>query len=208
MQATTKRLAILTGVLGSIFAYSANAAVIHWNAQEIPIPTTFAGVSLNLETADTTNDIAGMPGADANFFAGGIGISNDADQTSMMASWQPVRSGIGNTDAIVNLTPGTLVDGSSVTGDDFGASGGAVTHFATFTSGTPGYIGYSVVLSDNTTAYGWMRVTLRNDNMEGVIHEWAYENSGAPIEVGAIPEPSLTLLASIGLAALTLRRKR
>ena len=71
-----------------------------------------------------------------------------------------------------------------------------------------GYIGYKVVLSDNTTAYGWMRVTLQNDNTPGVIHEWAYEDSGAPITVGAIPEPSLPLLASLGLVALTLRRKR
>ncbi len=207
MQPTTKRLAILTGVLAG-FASSANAAIIWFPSQEIPIPTTFAGVSVNLETAANTNDLAGMPGADANFFAGGIGISNDADQTMMMATWQPVRSGMGNTDAIVNLTPGASVDGNSVTGDDFGSSGGAVTHFATFTSGTPGYIGYSVVLSDNTTAYGWMRVTLQNDNTPGVIHEWAYEDSGGPILVGNIPEPSLALLCSLGLAALALRRRR
>jgi hypothetical protein len=40
-----------------------------------------------------------------------------------------------------------------------------------------------------------------------VLHEWAYENTGAAIQVAAIPEPRAALLAGISLL-LGLRRRR
>ena len=204
------RLTILTTLAAiGLAAPPAGAAIVYFPAQEIPIPTTFAGVSVNLETGAVTNDLEGAPGADMNFVLGGEGISNDADQTATSPTWQPVRSAANNTAAVVNLSPGAVVGPTSATGNDFGASGGTVTHFATFVSGTPGYIGFSVVLADATVAYGWARVTLQNDNTPGVIHEWAYEADGSPIVVSqTIPEPSHALLCAVGLAALALRRRR
>ena len=144
-----------------------------------------------------------------NFVLGGAGISNDADQTIGSPTWQPVRSAANNTAEVVNLVPGSVVGPASATGNDFGASGGTVTHFATFVSGTPGYVGFSVVLADSTLAYGWARVTLQDDNTPGVIHEWAYEADGSSIRIAqTIPEPSHSLLMLLGLATLTLRRHR
>ena len=78
----------------------------------------------------------------------------------------------------------------------------------TLTSGTQGYVGFSAMLADTTLAYGWALVTLQDDNTPGVIHSWAYEDTGAPITAGAIPEPSHTLLVVLGLASLALRRRR
>ncbi|MFT5409791.1 MAG: hypothetical protein ACI8XO_000755 [Verrucomicrobiales bacterium] len=129
-----------------------------------------------------------------NFTLGGQGISNDTDQTATAPTWQPVRSCSGNTDAVMNLTLGTVVGPTSVTGNDLG---GTETHFTTFTSGTQGYVGFSVELASSTIAYGWALVTLQDDNTPGVIHSWAYDNAGAPLAVGVL-EPSHGLLVALG----------
>ncbi|MDA7517913.1 PEP-CTERM sorting domain-containing protein, partial [Akkermansiaceae bacterium] len=72
-----------------------------------------------------------------------------------------------------------------------------------------GYIGFSVVLADTTVAYGWAEVTLQDDdNTQGVIHGWAYEDDGTSLRVGAIPEPASTLLIALGFMASALRRRR
>ena len=200
----------LTGLTASVAlmaasASTAGAAVIFFESQDIPIPTTFAGVSVNLETGEVSNALAGVPGADMNFIYGGAGISNDADQAASSPTWQPVRAGTGNTDVIQNLGVGTVVDGTSVTSTGYG---GSTNNFTTFTSGTKGYIGFSVILADTTVAYGWAEVTLQNDNTPGVIHAWAFEDSGASIRVAEIPEPTQTLLVALGLMASALRRRR
>jgi hypothetical protein len=197
----------------AVSASTAGAAVIVYLDQDIPIPTTYAGVSVNLETGAFSDVLAGVSGGDMNFVFGGAGFSNDADQTVLVPTWQPVRAGTGNTDVLVNLGINTTVGPSSVVSSDYGGSTG---HFTTslpvpaapFTSGQKGYIGFSVVLDDTTVAYGWAEVTLQNDNMPGVIHSWAYEDTGQDIRVLEIPEPSLPVLTTLGLALLALRRRR
>jgi len=207
MFSTSKRFVILVGMIVAI-ASPSGAVIITFLDQDIPIPTTFAGVSIDLETGAFSNDLAGFPGADANFVFGGNGLTNDADETASTPSWQPVRSGSGNTDPVENLTFGTIVGPGSVTANDFGGSGGTISHFPPFTNGISGYIGFTLETSGLTTAYGWMRVTLQNDNTAGVIHGWAYQDNGQPIPAGVIPEPSHAMLTCLGLAALALRRRR
>jgi len=56
-------------------------------------------------------------------------------------------------------------------------------------------------------SHGWAEVTLQSDNTPGVIHAWAYGDTGAEIAV-AVPEPTHTLLIALGLSASTLRRRR
>ena len=199
---TAKKLAALTI---AALAPAAGAAVIYFPGANIPIPTTFAGVSVDFETGATTNDLGGAPGMDLNFALGGEAVSNDADETAPAPSAQFVRVGATSADPIDNLTVGTVVDGSSPTASDFG---GSSSHFPPFTSGDEGYIGFEFEIAGPTTAYGWARVTFNDDNTPGVIHEWAYEDTGAPIAVGTIPEPSLPLLATLGLAVIALRRRR
>jgi|TARA_B110000881_G_scaffold52816_1_gene44897 hypothetical protein len=198
----TPLIAAAALVAGS--APPASAAVIYFIGQDIPIPTTFAGVSVNLETGDASNATAGAPGADMNFVLGGEGISNDADQAASSPTWQPVRTGPGNSDAVENLVIGAVVGPGSVAATGYG---GSANHFGSFISGTKGYLGFSMVLEDATVAYGWAEVTLQSDNTPGVIHAWAYDDTGAEIAV-AVPEPTHTLLIALGLSASTLRRRR
>lgn len=78
-----------------------------------------------------------------------------------------------------------------------------------FNSGESGYFGFK--FKTDTPLYGWARATFTEGANGGVtIHEWAYEDSGAPIQVGAIPEPETAVLGLAGLAlgAAGLRRWR
>lgn len=195
-------------ILVASFTSVASAALIHFPDQDIPIPTTFAGVTVDLESGLVSNDLAGFSAGDANFLLGGLGVTNDADEDSTAPSWQPVRSAANNTDPIVSLGIGAVVSGGVLVGDDFGASGGANSHFPAFPSGTAGFIGFQLELDDTTLVNGWMEVTLQNDNTPGTIHQWAFEDSGASIRVGQIPEPGQAVLSLLGLTLLALRRRK
>jgi hypothetical protein len=202
---THKTSLTAAAALVAVSATGARAAVIAFIDQDISIPTTYEGVSLNLETGVSTNALAGALGADMNLVFGGAGISNDADETASSPTWQPVRAGTGNTDILLNLGIGTEVGPASVTSIGFG---GSMDNFTTFTSGERGYLGFALVLEDTTIAYGWAEVTLQSDNTPGVIHSWAFDDTGAALAVAAIPEPTQTLLIALGLLASTLRRRR
>lgn len=205
---TKIRSLIAVAALGAVFGSTANAAVIYLDNQEIPIPTTFAGVSVDLETGGNTTALAGAVGMDLNFLLGGAGITNDADQNASTPTVQFVRTGTGNTDSADNLTIGTIVGPGSITATGFGGSGGTTSHFLPFVDGVSGYIGFEMEIAGPTTVYGWIRVTLSNESAPGVIHEWAYDDTGAPLAVGVIPEPSLPLLSFFSLVVLALRRRR
>jgi len=195
-------------ILVASFTSVASAALIHFPDQNIPIPTTFAGVTVDLESGLVSNDLAGFSAGDANFSRGGLGITNDADEDSTTPSWQPARSAANNTDPIVNLGIGAIVSGELAFGNDFGSSFGVNSHFPSFLSGTAGFIGFQLELDDATLVNGWIEVTLQDDDTPGVIHQWAFEDSGAPIRVGQIPEPGQTVLSLFGLTLLALRRRK
>lgn len=181
-----------------------HAAIIYSGVQNIAIPTTFDGVYLNMDNGSTsTNPITGW---DINPFFGGYGVANSA-------SFQPVRVGTGIEDALLNLDAGAYIGSTSVfaSGD-----GGSATHTGTdpgqFALGTPGYIGFRF-LKDNTSGpyYGWMRVTFTANTTGGLIHSWAYDDSGGSILAGAlltVPEPGRASLVALGFVGMLLRRRR
>lgn len=195
---------LLLGISSSV-----QGAIVYFANQEIPIPTTFEGVSIDLETGASETDMDGVAGGDANFVLGGGGVTNDADQGATVASWQPVRTGPSNIDPVGNLISGVdVVDGTSMFSTGFGGSGDPNSHFPPFVSGTSGYIGFSLVLANSNVVYGWMNVTLMENNAAGgVIHEWAYDDTGGPITVG-IPEPDVLVLGLLGCGLFLGRRKR
>lgn len=208
-------LIILVASLGLLG--EGHGAIVHFPSEEIAIPNTYAGVSVDLETGNFSTSLNGLAGGDANFFLGGSRISNDAHSVTVSASWQPLRTGTGNTDAIVQLPLATTIDASTnfyATG--FGASGQINPHMGTpsgFTDGLSGYLGYALVIDDPgdpgnpLTVYGWARVTFEDNDGVGTLHEWAYEDTGSSIEVGAVPEAgSLTFLV-IGSFGWFLRRR-
>ena len=190
-------------------ASSASAAILSFIDEDIAIPTNFIGVSVNLETgAFNAIDEDGLPEADVNFIFGGEWITNDADQAGTAPSWQPVRDGTENSSTIVNLGLGAVVGPASDYSTGYGGSTDQITP-TQFTSGEKGYIGFSMEVAGTSPAYGWMEVTLQDDNTPGVIHSWAYEDNGSSLAVGSlIPEPSHSMLIALGLVVTALRRRR
>lgn len=183
---------------------SANAAVIYSGVQNIAIPTTFDGVYLDIDTATTSTSV--ITGWDINPFFGGFALGNSA-------AFQPVRTGTGNSDTILNLAYGTLVDsllnyatGEAGSSDHIG--GGANQ----FTDGASGYLGFKFTTNSNAGPfYGWMRLTLTANTSGATIHDWAYDNTGSGIYIGsltAVPEPSRAMLLLIGLTSAFFRRQR
>ena len=160
------KLQYAAGIVTLTLILPASADVIYSGYQNISIPTNFTGASVTVD------------GGTINPFFGGVGVANDAN-------FQPVRTGTGGLDPILNLATGTTVNGSSLyysTG-----AGGSFTHEGSgsgqFTAGTEGYLGMKL----SGTNYGWMRVDLTNNTSGAVIKDWAYDNtSGTGIEVGNI----------------------
>ena len=73
-----------------------------------------------------------------------------------------------------------------------------------FQSGT-NYIGFKFHnASAGALNYGWAEVNIGSLD----VVQWAYENTGAPIMVGAVPEPSALALLAAGAAGLLAYRRR
>ena len=168
-------------LLGLVGPGRSGAAVTYSGAQSIAIGTDFGGVYVDLDTGLSSS--AELAGWDVNLFFGGLGIANSADL-------QPVRRGTGNTDALVSLQTGTLVqsnsrfssgNGGSGADDDSGHLGPGLGQF---TAGQSGLLGFKV-LRGADTFYGWMRVSLNRFDAIGVVEGWAVEGTaGAAIVAG------------------------
>lgn len=189
--------ALLATVFGPI---GADGAVIYSGIQDIPIPTTNEGVYIDIDG----DSYSGSPtvGWDVNPFFGGSVIAYGDD-------FQAVSEGTGNTAPTLSLYPGTMVDGSSV----FAASpGGSFEHMGVgdgkFTGGTESFFGFRFSTNGGDGPFfGWVRIVVTANEPGGVVKDWAFENTGAPIVIGTIPEPSVAVLAMV-LPLAILRRKR
>ncbi|MEN8772097.1 MAG: PEP-CTERM sorting domain-containing protein [Akkermansiaceae bacterium] len=202
----TKTITLIT--VAVLLTGPANAGVISFIDEDIAIPTDYAGVSVDLETGNTSVSLDGLDQTgDLNFVFGGLGFSNDADANADSPSWQPVRVGTGNTDVLRNLGVGVQVAPNSTYSSGFG---GSTNNLTEFNAGEKGYVGFFLVLDDgnDTVANGWMEVTFQNNDVPGVIHSWAYDDTGAPLAVGAIPEPTQGVMLLLGLTAAAMRRRR
>lgn len=187
------------------FAAHAHSAVIYSGIQNIAIATTFGGTNVDVEdTNNTTNHSTGtITGGDVNFFFGGVGMMNEAN-------FQPVRaSSLDPYSAISNLAYGTLISNASIFAAGAGGSGDLGSEHvgaggAQFQPFTEGYVGFRL----GSNYYGWMRVTFTFDEPGGIIHDWAYDDTGASIFAGIVPEPSRAMLLMLGTMGGFLRRRR
>ena len=196
------------GLVVVALALPAAAEVIYSDLQDIAIPATYDGVYLNVETGAWNTDMFNpQAGWDINPYFGGSVLWNSP-------SFQPVRSGTGATDSVVNLGSGAIVNGSSVfstfvqgpSGNDPGGPGfgGSDTHLGAgpgqFAAGDEGYLGFRL----NGTQYGWMRVVFTNNSGGALIKDWAYDTSGGAIATGNVVQNGSTVTLDSSFGSFTL----
>ena len=202
----------LIAILASLtVAHSAQAVITYSGIQDISIPTSFNGIYIDFTDPNDATMFATSTTApadwDLNFFFGGAAIGSTPDLL--------VASDTGLVNSNVENYPQTVIIGDgSGDGETFVSTfNGSTNHMGTgtnqFENNVEGYMGFQI--SDGSTGYyyGWMRVTLRDDGSPGTIHDWAWDTSGNPIQVGVfIPEPHVPVLTAFGLGFLMLRRRR
>lgn len=190
---------LLTIIISLLLAATAPAAIIYSGLQNITIPNDFEGVYLNTLTGAVTHT---QPGAwnsapMINPFFGGTAIGTSA-------LLRPVITG---TDQIENLAYGSTVASSSTfTAGESGSSTHVGPALNQFLLSVEGYIGYAFeAYTGGPTMYGVMRITIDNDGTGATIHDWSYDDSGAPVSV---PEPGRSGLLLAALGCLVLGRHR
>ena len=196
-------------------AQRADAAVVYSGLENLSVPTTngAGGIYLDLTkpgssfipTGSGTGPAEGLntvlPGWDVNFYGSGAGNLRWA---------YPTVGGVAQTLAVFNgvshvaaLGAGVMVDGSS-------SLGTRQTMVPEFT-GTTAFMGVEFLNASNNPLFGWIRITGGpTAGFPATIVDWAYDDSGAGIRTGAIPEPSSLALGCLaaGAAGLVAWRKR
>jgi hypothetical protein len=189
---------------------SASGAVIHYDLTGADVPlsdTEFLFIDVDAGTF-AISDTAPV-GYDLNFFA--------VDQSDGLFQFQsPTGGALGFTSGpyayIDQLGAGVDVDALAGTflSDGIMAAGYPLANLAEWNGGvTSGYVGFQFQ-PGATTYYGWARLSVSADllgNPVATVHEMAYENTGASIATGAVPEPSALGLLAAGAAGLAFWRR-
>jgi hypothetical protein len=177
-------------------AASADAGIVYSGAQDIAI-SQFSALNLNLD-GDAYGDVllknyvfgGNYMGATVNFAPGKLVSFN---------------SGFSYVSA---LSAGFSIDASSVGPSFFGSMAyGAANPNAQFNNASNAYLGLSFASGANLY-YGWVRVSVNQAAGTFIVHDWAYENSGAGIAAGAVPAPGALGLFAAGASGLGFLRGR
>jgi hypothetical protein len=193
--------ASLVALAFGLIPVTGEGAILYSGTQNITVTNSFTSVYLDVDAFSSlpTKDT----GWDVDVFFGGQGFGNSTN-------FQPVRQVIAMDSPISRLEAGAIVDSSS---GYYNLEAGSSSHIGSspdqFTSGSEGYLGFRLTENDGDGAYyGWMRVIFSNDGNSGTIIDWAYDNTGAPITVGVVPESSGIMLGGLGGLMMVLRRRR
>jgi len=190
----------------SLVAASADASIVHVDGPISVAPGSTANLDWDIDGVGGLdirfNTYAGFA-RDLNFIAGG--------GTGALVATNGLR--------IQNLALGfevglTLEPGLAFANEIWSIikATSPLARFNGFTVDEPGFVGFR--FNDGTNdLFGWAKFAVTGPGtLAGItIFEWAYEDSGAPIQVGdtgAIPEPSSLAMWALGVAGLAAWRRR
>jgi hypothetical protein len=217
---------ILNGLAGA--AALAGASQAYGTIIVRPVPANIAGNNpTNTSTATITRaiDVDGVGGTDLqiryrSFTTGGFAIQQSFvfSQTGQTAAAGPFGS--QSQFYAYQLAGSDAIPGANA----FGQNATFLTHIATNVNGSDygywalgdrGFVGFSFLNASSVLCYGYVELQTNAWTGAGTIgvqfFSLAYEDSGAPIAAGAVPEPStLAALAfgGAGLAAAVYRRRK
>jgi hypothetical protein len=184
----------------------ARAEVVYSGLVNLPIfPSAVnGGVYFDLENPANFAQGTRPAGWDMNPYQAGWSIYMGRPSTGVV---------LATPDTAADLPLGTLIDGtqsfSGITPYNTGFYGDSG-----IPTGATGYLGFRFdpeSVAGVQTWYGWLRMTAGNNTtgVNGNVLDWAYDNTGAGIMVGQVPEPSALSLLAMGAAGmLALRRRR
>ena len=188
----------------------ADAGVVYSGIQNVPIfkGTVNGGPYINLDTGAFAQGAVPrvdpnilIPGWDLNPYAAGKSIYVNSNTKVVLA---------GATAA--NLSLGTLIGpGSTLSTPPPPTWYGGVG----IPEGSTGYIGFKFdpeSLPGVQEWYGWAHMSVGNNTTtDGSLIDWAYDNSGAGIQTGAVPEPASFAMGALAMGAMglvALRQRR
>lgn len=197
----TARLGLCAAALAGALSMAPAQAVVVINTTSLSIPNTGDGLYINFVTGATGS--TGSAGYDFNpysvggtiaFFFGGAASPNNGGVATLVPAY-------------VDLSPGTVIGAASTFSQNAQTT-------ATAAFQTAGIHNLGVRFQNEATGavnYGYVTMRTGTGGFPATILGWAYENSGSSITFTApIPEPSTTLMLSLGalaIGALALRRK-
>ena len=181
-------------------AASADASIVYSGAQDISI-SQFFSLNLNLDN-DSYGDVllknyvfrgVNYMGASVNFAPGNL------------VSFNAGNAGYAYVSA---LSTGFSIDSTSVGPSFWGSMAwGSANPNTQFNNVSNAYLGLSFASGANLY-YGWVRVSVNEAAGSFIVHDWAYENSGAGIAAGAVPAPGALGLFAAGASGLGFLRGR
>lgn len=209
---------ILVSTLALIAASDIHAAIIYTNLADVSIDNTYDAVSVQFGDGRggsgfaTTwftlfqSDPPTEAGLSLNFYwYDGMIVARQLNGGGFVGmSWEFSEIGVPEVD---RLSIGQTIP------LDFGndlrmlaASGNWALGAEELNIPATGYIGARFYVNEPfELRYGWIRATYTSGTL--VLHDMAYESTGAFIAAGAVPEPSALFLFTVGLIPVSLRRR-
>jgi hypothetical protein len=182
----------------------ADASIVYSGIQNVPILTQppSGGVYINLEPPFNFAEATRIPGWSLNPYRTG-------QLLYVSASTRVVLAGAN----AANLAPGTPING----GSNLSPAGRTPPWYGAvdIAVGSTGFIGFAFDPESVPGAqewYGWARMSVGNNtNIDGSLIDWAYDNTGAGIQTGAVPEPASFAMGALAMGAMglvALRQRR
>ena len=195
---TGLRVAYVAAAGAVASAGAAHAGIIYSGEQNISI-NQFSSLNLNLD-GDTYGDVLLK-----NYVFGG---GNYQGATVNFSPGKLVSFSSGGLSYVSALSEGFGINASSVGPSFFGSMAyGSANPNAQFNTASNKFLGLSFAGASGTL-YGWVRVSVNNSAGTFVVHDWAYDSTGAGIAAGAIPAPGTLGLLAVGASGLGLIRGR